>query len=84
MTTTRNDKKRVVAGIILALFGIVFAIIVFCLTDNWRRRVHAITVGAINIGVAIYLNQSPDRKNKKGNPNQAAQATARKLADPGR
>jgi hypothetical protein len=83
MTAERQSRKMSIAAIGFGVFGAAFVLCVFCLSDDWFRRVHALTIGAINIGAAIYLR---GRRQPKGqqSPNQASEVTARKLAEPQR
>lgn len=40
------------------LFGVAFGVGVFCLTEEWPRRIQALLIGILNVGVAIYLKRS--------------------------
>lgn len=40
------------------LFGVAFVVSVFCLTEEWPRRIQALLIGILNVGAAIYLKRS--------------------------
>ena len=84
MKTVGNQFKLNAGAIGVCLLGIAFVVAVFILTDDWLRKLHAIVVGAINIGVALYLRRIARRKNEKEYPNKALQAVGGKSPRSGR
>jgi hypothetical protein len=58
MTSGTKNRKTVLAAFGFGLFGVAFAVGAFCLTVDWPRRAHALLIGALNVGVAIYLKRS--------------------------
>ena len=58
MTLGTKNRKTAMAAFGFGLVGVAFAVGVFCLTDDWSRRAHALLIGALNVGVAIYLKRS--------------------------
>ena len=58
MTLKTKNRKTALAAFGFGLFGVAFAVGVFCLTEDWPRRAHALLIGALNVGVAIYLKRS--------------------------
>ena len=65
-----NQIKLNAGAIGFCLLGIVFVVAVFILTEDWLRRLHAIIVGTINIGAALYLRHIAQRKNEIIKPEQ--------------
>jgi len=55
MTSDAKNRKMAMAVFGFGLFGVAFVVGVFCLTEDWPRRAHALLIGALNVGVAIYL-----------------------------
>ena len=55
MTLKAKSRKTTMAAWGFGLFGVAFVVGVFCLTEDWPRRAHALLIGALNVGVAIYL-----------------------------
>ena len=58
MTSETKNRKTTLAAFGFGLFGIAFAVGVFCLTEEWPRRIQAILIGILNVGAAIYLRRS--------------------------
>jgi len=58
MTLETKSRKTAMVAFGFGLVGVVFAVGVFCLTEDWPRRAHALLIGALNVGVAIYLKRS--------------------------
>ena len=58
MTLETKNRKATMAAFGFGFFGVAFAVGVFCLAEDWPRRAHALLIGALNVGVAIYLKRS--------------------------
>ena len=58
MTLKAKSRKTTMAAWGFGLFGVAFVVGVFCLTEDWPTRAHALLIGALNVGVAIYLKRS--------------------------
>lgn len=58
MTSDVKNRKMAMAVFGFGIFGVAFVVGVFCLTEDWPRRAHALLIGALNVGVAIYLKRS--------------------------
>ena len=58
MTLETKNRKTAMAAFGFGFFGVVFVVGVFCLTEDWPRRAHALLIGVLNVGVAIYLKRS--------------------------
>jgi uncharacterized BrkB/YihY/UPF0761 family membrane protein len=58
MKPQKQEMKRKRIAVFFILFGIVFALCVFTLTDEWPRGIHALVIGAISIALALYIGSS--------------------------
>ena len=58
MTSGTKNRKMAMAAWGFGLFGVAFAVGVFCLTEDWPRRIQALLIGILNVGTAIYLKRS--------------------------
>jgi hypothetical protein len=57
MTPGTRNRKTAIVALGFGLFGVTLATSVFTLTEDRFRRMHALIIGAINIGVALYLGR---------------------------
>ena len=58
MTSGTKNRKITMAVWGFGLFGVAFVVSVFCLTEEWPRRIQALLIGILNVGAAIYLKRS--------------------------
>ena len=58
MTSETKNRKMAMAALGFGLFGVAFGVGVFCLTEDWPRRIQALLIGILNVGAAIYLKRS--------------------------
>ena len=58
MPLETKNRKTTMTTWGFGLFGVAFAVGAFCLTEEWPRRIQALLIGILNVGVAIYLKRS--------------------------